>query len=544
MEGVAGWGVGGEENDGEPSCSVDPSPLSAATPPPIAASSVKPPTKTASRRNSACSASVEQVVAPGDRVAQRRWRAGGRARRRSAAAAAAPAAPAAPPAGAASSGPRPARWPAAARRDGADFGDGGGILGGQGKVGSHRARPARRTARPPAIGRQRPPASGVDPPVGQRQRRHRVLVLAAEAQRRAAGDQHLDSRGQAASSRRRSGAAASRCSKLSSTSSIRSAAGRRSSVSAQRRPGDLAQHRAPRRSWAARAPDRGAAARSTKNDAVRESRRSARRPTPQGEPGLAGSARAGQRHQTDVRRPAAPQPRPRSLTSRNAVDEGGKSDAVLVGSRGSERMSAGRLGIRQRPRRRAPLVQIAEPYARPSPRRLTLRGADRPRELPHGLGEEDLAAVAGTEQPGQPVERRRRDSRHARPAARRRAAPCAPARTDRSARLGEERPLGSEGGGEAAGAVGNAAWTASPTVLKWTPPWAGMAVSRSARWRATAAAIACRSRSQSAVLPSISVKRKVTVPLGRSGIVLPSVPVAGGAAGIVACGCKLSSDGG
>ena len=36
-----------------------------------AASSVQPPTKTASRRNSACSASVEQVVAPGDRVAQR-----------------------------------------------------------------------------------------------------------------------------------------------------------------------------------------------------------------------------------------------------------------------------------------------------------------------------------------------------------------------------------------------------------------------------------------------------------------------------------------
>jgi hypothetical protein len=36
-------------------------------------------------------------------------------------------------------------------------------------------------------------------------------------------------------------------------------------------------------------------------------------------------------------------------------------------------------------------------------------------------------------------------------------------------------------------------------------------------WRATTTAIACRSRSQSAVLPSISVKRKVTVPEGISG---------------------------
>src|SRR5215217_216004 len=46
-----------------------------------------------------------------------------------------------------------------------------------------------------------------------------------------------------------------------------------------------------------------------------------------------------------------------------------------------------------------------------------------------------------------------------------------------------------------------------------------MASSSNARWRSTAIAIALRFRSQSAVLPSMSVKRKVTVPLGRSGMI-------------------------
>src|SRR5215203_5847756 len=71
----------------------------------------------------------------------------------------------------------------------------------------------------------------------------------------------------------------------------------------------------------------------------------------------------------------------------------------------------------------------------------------------------------------------------------------------------------------ASGAVGNAAWIASPMVLKRTPSCAAIASRSRAKWRSTAAAIAARSRSQSAVLPSMSVKRKVTVPLGRSGIV-------------------------
>src|ERR671911_2883533 len=73
----------------------------------------------------------------------------------------------------------------------------------------------------------------------------------------------------------------------------------------------------------------------------------------------------------------------------------------------------------------------------------------------------------------------------------------------------------------AADAVWNAARTASPTVLKWTPRWTVMASSSNARWRSTAIAIAAGSRSQSAVLPSMSVKRKVTVPEGRSGIGAP-----------------------
>src|SRR5215207_3724710 len=49
-----------------------------------------------------------------------------------------------------------------------------------------------------------------------------------------------------------------------------------------------------------------------------------------------------------------------------------------------------------------------------------------------------------------------------------------------------------------------------------------MAASSSSRWRATAAAMASLSRSQRAVLPSMSVKRKVTVPDGKSGISAPT----------------------
>ena len=52
--------------------------------------------------------------------------------------------------------------------------------------------------------------------------------------------------------------------------------------------------------------------------------------------------------------------------------------------------------------------------------------------------------------------------------------------------------------------------------------------------RSTAAAIAARSRSQRSVLPSMSVKRKVTVPLGSVGIDCLRRLVAGAGIGIVA----------
>jgi hypothetical protein len=68
------------------------------------------------------------------------------------------------------------------------------------------------------------------------------------------------------------------------------------------------------------------------------------------------------------------------------------------------------------------------------------------------------------------------------------------------------------------GAVRKAACTASPTTWKRTPLCASRAIRMSVRWRSTAFAIAAQSRSQSAVLPALSVKRKVTVPDGRSGI--------------------------
>src|SRR5215213_1247069 len=51
------------------------------------------------------------------------------------------------------------------------------------------------------------------------------------------------------------------------------------------------------------------------------------------------------------------------------------------------------------------------------------------------------------------------------------------------------------------------------------PPCTWTAASSSPMRRSTAFAIAAWSRSQSAVLPSMSVKRKVTVPDGRSGMI-------------------------
>jgi hypothetical protein len=62
------------------------------------------------------------------------------------------------------------------------------------------------------------------------------------------------------------------------------------------------------------------------------------------------------------------------------------------------------------------------------------------------------------------------------------------------------------------------------------------ATSSKAMWRSTAAVMATWSCSQSAVLPSMSVKRKVTVPESRSG--MSWIHVGGGSwcLSIVACG--------
>jgi hypothetical protein len=68
-------------------------------------------------------------------------------------------------------------------------------------------------------------------------------------------------------------------------------------------------------------------------------------------------------------------------------------------------------------------------------------------------------------------------------------------------------------------AVRKASCTASLTVLKWTTSCFGIAASSKATGRSTAIIIATRSRSQRAVLPSMSLKRKVTVPEGRSGMI-------------------------
>jgi len=60
----------------------------------------------------------------------------------------------------------------------------------------------------------------------------------------------------------------------------------------------------------------------------------------------------------------------------------------------------------------------------------------------------------------------------------------------------------------------NAAWKASPIVLKWYPPWARMAAARMALCRSSATRIVVRSRSHRRVDPSMSVNRKVTSPEG------------------------------
>src|ERR1700694_1498506 len=69
----------------------------------------------------------------------------------------------------------------------------------------------------------------------------------------------------------------------------------------------------------------------------------------------------------------------------------------------------------------------------------------------------------------------------------------------------------------ASDAVANAACTPSPSVFTTCPPCVSTLCRSSASWRASAADIVSRCASQSPVLPSMSVNRNVTVPLGSGG---------------------------
>src|SRR5262245_45116060 len=64
--------------------------------------------------------------------------------------------------------------------------------------------------------------------------------------------------------------------------------------------------------------------------------------------------------------------------------------------------------------------------------------------------------------------------------------------------------------------MGKDAQKASPMVLNTTPPLVSMAARRSASWRAKAMRIMSGCSSHKRVEPSMSVKRKVMVPLGMS----------------------------
>src|SRR5688500_16525565 len=89
-------------------------------------------------------------------------------------------------------------------------------------------------------------------------------------------------------------------------------------------------------------------------------------------------------------------------------------------------------------------------------------------------------------------------------------------------------------------AVTKTAQKASPTVLKTWPPCPSMLLRRIESWRSRAACIAAASRSHSLVEPSMSVKRNVTVPAGRSVISSSFAPEAPGHSereGVQVTGC-------
>ena len=135
--------------------------------------------------------------------------------------------------------------------------------------------------------------------------------------------------------------------------------------------------------------------------------------------------------------------------------------------------------------------------------------------------------MASGEQAGQPVEGSGQvvAARAERP--RPRGGPCAREAVrgpGQGVRL--QRPLGMRRQQRSApGAEGKAACTASPTTLNSTPPWASIARTSSARWRSTSAPSLCGPAPTERVLPSMSVKKKVTVPLGSVAIPVPAEEV-------------------
>jgi hypothetical protein len=132
----------------------------------------------------------------------------------------------------------------------------------------------------------------------------------------------------------------------------------------------------------------------------------------------------------------------------------------------------------------------------------------------NGLGEQDLTAVAGGEQTGEAVEAGGEVVAVARGGGAEVDTHPDPDLTGFAPVGGGDGALAGEGGGDGLGALGKAAWTASPMALKRTPRWASIASRRRAKWRSTNACMATGSRSQRRVLPWMSVKREVTFPVG------------------------------
>ena len=413
--------------------------------------------------------------------------------------------------------PRPARWPAAGRRAG----------------GRSRRPPAAfsavsaksgltacaRSTKSATAGmlRQRRVNGGRPARPGSGKGGTGILALAAQAQRRPAGGQDRQLR----AGRQQvgdAGAASSTCSKLSSTSSSRCA--REDARPASSSSGWPAVSRTPSAAAMVGTTRAGSVsgARSTKKTPSGKRRAPRRRP-----PGPGGSCRCRPgRSGSPAARSSLRAARRTSATSSLAADEG-------VGWRRQVVRVAGQRAQRRELR---PAVRVRGP-GRPAPApagRAAGAAEVAQRHVPAGrsLGQllrPSRSAGSGrhARRPASATRRLRREPGSRRHAARppRRAAPCAPA-AGRSVRpgFGLQRPLAVDSGGQRdrRGGEGGLHRIADrleerrrrgPRSPLAGGPGGGRPPPR----------IAARSRSQSAVLPSMSVKRKVTVPLGRSAMI-------------------------